>query len=303
MVIFILYYLRAAGCLIGLAVGDALGAPLECLSPQSVPVKRFISGGVHGLPAGSATDDTYLALAFAESLIYNRGYSRDDFLRRMIDEYLCAPKFYGPTSRFVFEAELRKNNAVSQKDPAIELYESRGGRSGNGGRSNGSVMRGAPAGIFYPPATVREISMESSRITHRHPIACECTAFVNQMISRMVRGEEKRAAFEGALMQCGDEEVREMLENRERYPINPDMDALLTTHAAVSVFMDSSSFEEMIVTAVNMGGDADTVGAVCGALGGAYWGLESIPKDLVAGLLERERIEKAAFALAKAATE
>ena len=104
-------------------------------------------------------------------------------------------------------------------------------------------------------------------------------------------------------MQCGDAEVLEMLGNRERYPINPDMDALLTTHAAVSVFMDASSFEEMLVNAVNMGGDADTVGAICGALGGAYWGLDSIPEDLVIGLLERERIEKAAFALAKAATE
>ena len=104
-------------------------------------------------------------------------------------------------------------------------------------------------------------------------------------------------------MQCGDAEVFEMLRNRERYPINPDMDALLTTHAAVSVFMDSSSFEEMIVTAVNMGGDADTVGAVCGALGGAYWGLDSIPEDLVRGLLERERIEKAAFTLAEMAME
>ena len=303
MVIFILYYLRAAGCLIGLAVGDALGAPLECLFPQSVPVKRFISGGVHGLPAGSATDDTYLALAFAESLISNRGYSRDDFLKRMIAEYLCAPKFYGPTSRFVFESELRKESAVSEKDPATVLYESRGGRSGNGGRSNGSVMRGAPAGIFYPPEYVRDISIRSSQITHRHPIACECTAFVNQMISRLVRGGEKRAAFEGALMQCGDAEVFEMLGNRERYPINPDMDALLTTHAAVSVFMDASSFEGMLVNAVNMGGDADTVGAICGALGGAYWGLESIPEDLVIGLLERERIEKAAFTLAEMAME
>lgn len=303
MVIFILYYLRAAGCLIGLAVGDALGAPLECLSAQSVPVTRFISGGVHNLKAGSVTDDTYLALAFAESLIYNRGYSRDDFLRRMIDEYLCAPHFYGPTSRFVFESELNKESAVCQKDAATVLYESRGGRSGNGGRSNGSVMRGAPAGIFYPPELVRDVSIRSSQITHRHPIACECTAFVNQMISRMVRGGDRRAAFDSALMQCEDGEVFEMLSNRGNYPINPDMDALLTTHAAVSVFMDSTSFEEMIVNAVNMGGDADTVGAVCGALGGAYWGLKSIPDDLVCGLLERERIEKAAFTLAELAME
>ncbi len=301
--IFILYYLRAAGCLIGLAVGDALGAPLECLSPKSVPIKRFISGGVHNLPAGSVTDDTYLALAFAESLISNCGYFGDDFKRRMIDEYLRAPYFYGPTSRFVFEAEIHKQGSVNQKNPAKVLYESRGGRFGSGGRSNGSVMRGAPAGIFYPPESVRDISIRSSQITHYHPIACECTAFVNQMISRMVRGEEKHAAFHYALMQCEESEVIEMLENRDKYPINPDMDALLTTHAAVSIFMDSKSFEDMLVTAVNMGGDADTVGAICGALGGAYQGLNEIPRDLVCGLLERDRIEKTAFTLAEMSKE
>jgi ADP-ribosyl-[dinitrogen reductase] hydrolase len=92
-----------------------------------------------------------------------------------------------------------------------------------------------------------------------------------------------------------------MLSEIRRTPLKSSLDALEATHCAVSVFMQSSDFEGMLIQAVNMGGDTDTIGAICGALGGAFWGLDEIPKRWRLKLKHRRRIEKAAFALAKKA--
>ena len=290
--IFIFDYLRRAGTLIGLATGDSLGASLEGLPARKIPVKEIVSGGVHLTKAGDITDDTLQALAVAESIIENNGFFAYDIALRMCREYQKKPFFFGPTSSVVFEGMLRK------RDPFIlsqQLYES------GGGRSNGSVMRGAPIGIFFPPAKTRRYSIMCSKITHYHPVACECTAFVNNMISRLCRGEKRTDAYDRALLECNNREVIKILLHPEKYPLIPSLDSLEATHCAVSVFMQSGSFEEMLIQAVNMGGDADTIGAVSGALGGAYWGLDQIPERWFSKLKDIKRIENSAFALAKKA--
>ena len=75
-----------------------------------------------------------------------------------------------------------------------------------------------------------------------------------------------------------------MLGSYKEYAPEPSLDALLCSHAALSCFMNARSFEEALVTAVNLGGDADTVGACCGALAGACWGMEAIPERWIRDL-------------------
>ncbi|WP_214020593.1 ADP-ribosylglycohydrolase family protein [Methanoculleus sp.] len=275
-----MHKMQAVGAFIGLAIGDALGAPLEGLPPAPIAVTEMLGGGIHDTLPGQYTDDTLQASALAQTLVECGGFDPDDFSRRLIRVYRAHPEFFGPTSRAVLDLI---EGGVCLGDAARMVHEARGGS-----RSNGSVMRGIPVGIFYPPQEVREASLAASRVTHFDPVAGEASAFVNRMVSGMCRGEEAPVAFGRALAACGDPELRRLLEDYRAYPLSPSLDAVLCTHCAVRVFMDASSFREAVVAAVNLGGDADTVGAIAGGLAGARYGCEAIPASWLAALHDRE---------------
>lgn len=277
-----MHKMRAVGAFIGLAIGDALGAPLEGLPPAPIAVTEMQGGGIHGTRPGQYTDDTLQASALAQTLLQCGGFDPDDFARRLVLVYRAHPEFFGPTSRAVLDLiEGGTRPGVA----ARTVYEERGE-----GRSNGSVMRGIPVGIFYPPGEVRGTSLAASRVTHFDPAAGEASAFVNRMVSGICRGEEVDTAFGRALAACEEPELRRLLEDYRAYPPEPSLDAVLCTHCAVRVFMDASSFREALVAAVNLGGDADTVGAIAGGLAGARYGCEAIPPSWLSALRDREAL-------------
>lgn len=277
-----MYKMRAVGALIGLAIGDALGAPLEGLPPAPFPVMEMVGGGIHNVAAGQYTDDTLQASALAETLIERGGFDPEDFAHRLVRVYRAHPEFFGPTSGAVLDLI---EEGVAPTVAARMAHEARGGS-----RSNGSVMRGIPVGIFYPPDEVREASLAASRVTHFDPVAGEASAFVNRMASGLCRGEEAAGAFGEALAACEDPELRRLLENYRAHPLEPSLDAVLCTHCAVRVFMDAPSFRDAVVTAVNLGGDADTAGAIVGGLAGARFGFEAIPASWLTALRDREEL-------------
>jgi len=269
LVIFISNFAKAAGTLLGLAVGDSLGAPLEGLPPPEKYVTKMKSGGIHAISRGECTDDTLQAMGLAQSLVLCRGFSSEDFISRLISGFEKEPAYYGPTSRMVFSL-IRKG---VRPEEAAYIAHIRNGAS----RTNGSVMRGPPLGIFYPPGAVREVSLACSALTHYDPAAGECSAFVNQMVSEMCRGVSKMRAFCRALDLCENDEVVGRFGDFHAWPLEPSLDAVLSTHCALAVFMGSDTFEQTLVRAVNLGGDADTVGAIAGALAGAHYGFSAIP--------------------------
>ncbi|MDV2480627.1 ADP-ribosylglycohydrolase family protein [Methanoculleus sp. Wushi-C6] len=273
---------RAVGAFIGLAIGDAMGAPLEGLPPRPVAVTEMSGGGVHNTAPGRYTDDTLQASALAETLVRCGGFDPDDFSRRLVRAYHTAPQFFGPTSRAVLDLI---EGGVAPAAAAQMVHEAKGAS-----RSNGSVMRGIPIGIFYPPEEVREASLAASRVTHFDPVAGEASAFVNRMVGGLCRGEEAETAFGRALAACRDPELRGLLDDYRAHPLVPSLDAVLATHCAVRVFMEATSFRDAVVTAVNLGGDADTVGAIAGALAGARFGCGAIPESWLAALQGREEL-------------
>ncbi len=103
--IFISHFAQAAGTLLGLAVVDALGAPLEGLPPPEKKVTKMQSGGIHAVSRGEYTDDTLQAMGLARSLVHCRGFSPEDFVSRLIAGFEQEPAYYGPTSRMVFSSE------------------------------------------------------------------------------------------------------------------------------------------------------------------------------------------------------
>jgi ADP-ribosyl-[dinitrogen reductase] hydrolase len=151
-------------------------------------------------------------------------------------------------------------------------------------------MRGFPLGIFYPVTQVYAISLDVSQLTHLDPAAAHSSAWLNTMTSCLCRGKSRHGAFRYARSLCTHPEVHRMLGNYAAFePIN-SLDAVLCAHAALHAFMTTRSLEDAIVTAVSHGGDADTVGACCGALAGAYYGLDAVPVRWVEKLEGYDRI-------------
>jgi len=279
---FITGNLHATGSFVALAIGDALGAPLEGSARIDSWVTEMLPGGRHSRKKGQITDDTLQAMSVAESLVACRGFNQNDLVFRLLRGYEKCPEWYGPTSSAFFA--LVKSGTLPHK--AAWLVHKRL----HGSRSNGSVMRGFPLGIFYSSSHVYEVSVACSKLTHFDPVAAHCSAWLNVMVSDMCRGISRVKAYRHARSLCRDPEVHAILGNYPKYTPVASLDAVLCSHASLSCFMNAGTLEGAILSAVNLGGDADTVGACCGALAGANWGLEAIPDRWRQDLKDYENI-------------
>jgi len=213
-------------------------------------------------------------------------------MQRLIRAYLRSPWFFGPTSSAVFELSRLGVEASAAARLVHRLH--------GGSRSNGSVMRGPPIGIFFRPAAVRDVSIACSRLTHCDRVAGECSAFVNLMASLLCRGSTRDAAFSQALDACADPVLADLLAAYRRYPLEPSLDAAAATHCAVACFMEAETPENAILRAVNLGGDTDTIGAIAGALAGAAWGVDALPPRWLASLQDAPVLITLAMRLAAA---
>ena len=268
--------MRHVGSLVALAIGDALGAPLEGSRKPEVWLTEYRSGGRHFRKKGEFTDDTLQAGAVAESLVAWRGFCENGVIEKLSSCYIQKPEWFGPTSSRFFD--LVRSGTVPHRAARI-VHRRRGGS-----RTNGCVMRGFPLGIFYPAPQVYGVSLTCSKITHLDPVAGHCSAFLNVMVSDMIRGSSRAAALRHARSLCTEPEVHAMLTNYHQHIPDPSLDSVFCSHAALYSFMNTKSAEMAILSAINLGGDADTVGACTGALAGAYWGLDALPLRWKAGL-------------------
>jgi ADP-ribosyl-[dinitrogen reductase] hydrolase len=279
---FITGNLHATGSLVALAIGDALGAPLEGSARTESWVTEMLPGGRHSRKKGQITDDTLQAIAVAESLAACRGFNQNDLIYRLLCGYEKRPEWYGPTSSAFFA--LVKSGTLPHH--AAWLVH----KQHHGSRSNGSVMRGFPVGIFYPSPYVYEVSLACSQLTHYDPVAAHCSAWLNVMVSDMCRGISRNTAYRHARLLCMVPEVHRLLGNYAVYTPVASLDAVLCSHAALSCFMNARTLETAVLSAINLGGDTDTVGACCGALAGAYWGHEAIPRRWINEIENYENI-------------
>lgn len=270
LVRFISGMVRHGGSLAGLAIGDALGAPLEGSRKPEAWLTEMRPGGRHFRKAGEITDDTLQARAVAESLDACGCFSEGDVVKKLSGAYIVRPEWFGPTSTLFFD--LVRSGTVPHL--AARIVHKRN----HGSRSNGCVMRGFPLALLYPAPEVYRVSLTCAALTHRDPAGGHCSAFLNVMVADMVRGISRAGAFRHARSLCIYPEVRAVLGSYDQYDPDPSLDAVACSHAALRCFMEAKSFPYAVLSAVNLGGDADTVGACTGALAGAYWGLSAIPE-------------------------
>jgi len=296
---------RVAGCLVGLAVGDALGAPLEFQSRRQV--RKQYPEGLRDMIAsslwreGEYTDDTQMALLIAESLVQSKGFVASDLAQRF-QTWARTAKDVGIQTRAVVNMAgyVRDPEGCSSRYHAAHPDSSAG---------NGAVMRCAPVALFCLDSVDRlvEISRASARVTHHDPKAQSSCVILNAWIQAAIcRGIRDGRVEAIALISETERPAWHRLEQIEAYKeddIKSSGYTVDTLEAAIWSFLTTGSYEEAVVRAANLGDDADTVAAVCGALAGAYYGYASIPKRWRNQLREKAQIHKIALALGGFANE
>ncbi|MBU0672689.1 MAG: ADP-ribosylglycohydrolase family protein, partial [Candidatus Margulisbacteria bacterium] len=274
---------RFRGCMLGAAVGDALGAPLEAMSRRQIQdtfngtVNRYVSSARHPrLSLGQWTDDTALSLATGEILISKGEVNINEigFAMRMAFT-LESFRGYGLTTRKAFNDTNHKGRGIRP--------------------SNGAAMRIAPVALFscHDLDSLASNVINVSRITHPHPDSIDGALAVAFAVATAARGEletngliEQTIEFLGPQSEMGYKlrEVDDLLQadistSHGLEHIGTRGYALETVGSAFFAFLKSpESFYNSIVEVINAGGDTDTIGSITGAISGTFNGVEAIPR-------------------------
>jgi len=276
---------RARGAMLGLAVGDALGAAVEWLHPDQItsryggPLRDMVASGMWAL--GEWTDDTAMAVELAASMADQGRYDEDDVFGRYALWARSRPKDIGAT----VAAALRRSRSPAEARAAAAAHHAAEGRSAG----NGSLMRTVPIAIRYrrDPGAIERISRLDSGLTHHDPLAGDACAWFNLTVAALIQGRtpprstsdiariaEEAVAVDKAELAAAAQEQRGYV--------------LTTLRIAFAAAFRHDAVEPAVVFAVNLGGDADTNAAVTGALAGARFGADTIPQRWVEPLLRKE---------------
>lgn len=287
--------------MLGLAVGDALGTTLEFAPRDSRPELRdIVGGGPFDLRPGQWTDDTSMALCLATSLAETRRFDPRDQLDRYLRWWR---EGYLSSTGTCFDIGNQTIGALTDYAATGEPYRvDRGGRNDG----NGSLMRLAPIPIAYAHDADRAASRaaDSSRTTHPS-IECldACAAYARIMVAA-IGGLTKRDLIEHTSNLAETvtapaiaEVLRGSFLRKSREEISSSGYVVHSMEAALWAFARTESFESGAILAVNLGDDADTVGAIYGQLAGAHYGKTGIPDGWLAVLHERALIEDLAATL------
>jgi ADP-ribosyl-[dinitrogen reductase] hydrolase len=277
---------RARGVLLGLAVGDALGGPLEFLSADEIraryghPVDEYVSGGWLSLAPGQGTDDTAMAMALARSCSTSTGYHPGRALAAYLEWSRSSPPDVGHTIR----AALAGAEAGPSTMAATETFHRAAGESAG----NGSLVRVAPIALRHLTAAERRgtAARVDSRLTHFDDRAAVACAWLREALALLVEGVDVSELVPPPDL---EPEWRISREDAARAADGPAAryagTALSLGSTAVTT---ATSFAEGLIWAVNLGDDADTNGAVAGALLGARFGASAIPSRWLDRLAVRD---------------
>lgn len=269
---------RSIGAIVGLACGDALGRPVEFMPPEHIEAKygtvtEFLGDGSHNQPAGTITDDTTLALYLIANLLENGGFNAKRYAEQLVEWFESEPFDVGLTTR---SSIARLRDGVPIDEAGYETLESRGADNAAG---NGSVMRCAPLAIAYPDDwdTLQEMSRKSSELTHADPRCTHGCAALNLTLAAILNGSQE--PLQEALDALSSDAPDELVGRLERVSddlTEADLEnsgfVLDTLEAALYYGLTADSAKNAIISAVNNGGDADTIAAVTGAIVGARFG-------------------------------
>jgi ADP-ribosyl-[dinitrogen reductase] hydrolase len=282
---------RAVAAYLGLAIGDALGATVEFMTPREIRAEYGVhdtirGGGWLNLRCGEVTDDTTMALALGRSIL-EQGKVDAVAAARAFDGWMRAkPVDIGNTVR---RGILRFRQSGELVAPPNDHDA-----------GNGACMRVLPVALAtfgHDRTRVRADTLAQARITHNHPLSDAGTLCIVEMVQAFLAGRSR--------VEVLHEHVYRLIEQHSPFRFrggkpreNPSGYIVDTLQTVFQCFFDTDSFADCLVETVNRGGDADTTGAIAGMLAGACFGLKAIPDEWIDALAQPVREACAAQARA-----
>jgi ADP-ribosyl-[dinitrogen reductase] hydrolase len=271
-------YDRAAGAYLGLAVGDALGATVEFMTPREIGEtygvhRHMIGGGWLRLRKGRVTDDTEMSLALGRSILSAGGIDARTIAEAFSAWMRTKPVDIGHT--------VRRGIGLYRRTGIVEVPES------DHDAGNGACMRALPIALFTlgaDPAAVAQANRTQAHVTHHNALADAGSLTVILMVQAALVGQPKPVLR--TLAEALVESHPEYRFDRRRME-NPGGYLVETLRAVFQSLFATDGYESALIDVVNRGGDADTTGAILGALAGALYGPDAIPRRWL-GALDRD---------------
>jgi len=257
---------RARAAFLGLALGDALGATTEFLTPAEIRSKykihrTIIGGGWLHLKAGRVTDDTEMSLCVARAIVAQGGWQLPAIADHFVAWMRSKPIDIGSTCRKGIR-DYMHNGTLEQP------YN-------DNDAGNGALMRLLPTALYThnDDALLRRCTIEQAHLTHHHPLSDAACLTFGKMIHAALGGADRFSLHALA---------RELVTSHPQFHFNDYRGhaggyVVETVQTILHYFFTTNSFEACLIGIVNQGGDADTTGAIGGALAGAFYGLEQLP--------------------------
>jgi ADP-ribosyl-[dinitrogen reductase] hydrolase len=286
---------RYQGCLLGLACGDAVGTSVE-FSPRGsfAPVDDMLGGGPFGLRPGEWTDDTSMALCLAASLLHCCGFDATDQMNRYCNWRSVG---YMSSNGRCFDIGLTVAAAL---DRYLASGDAFAGSPDARSAGNGALMRLAPVPMFCrgDAAALWRLAADSTRTTHGAQEAIECSGLFALQLRAALDGADRSAVLEPPCPESLSPKVLAI--SRCDYLVKPREAirgsgyCVQSLEAALWCFAHTSTFEQAVLAATNLGDDADTTAAICGQIAGAFYGVQAIPVHWLERLAEAQRIREMA---------
>lgn len=271
---------RARACLTGLALGDALGATTEFMTPAEIRaahgVHRHIAGGGWlGLRPGRVTDDTEMSLCIARASAAAGGWDLRGVAEALAGWLRAGPVDVGATCRRGIRAYMLHGQLEAPPD--------------EWDAGNGAAMRMAPVALLTlgSDALLERLALEQAHLTHNHPLSDAACVAVGRMVQAAVTGAsayQLHAVTRQLAARHPAFDFRAYRGEASGYVVD-------TLRTVFHHFFTTSDFESCLVAVVNQGGDADTTGAVAGAIAGAFYGPKALPRRWLERLDPQVRVE------------
>ena len=259
-------------CLIGLAIGDALGEPFEGYDASQIS-EIWKNNDFFKDP--EITDDTILTILVAESIIEQKGVFRKEIAKKIIQNEDKLRRI-GPTT----------SNAIRMLKEDINFKSYRG-------TTNGAAMRASPIGLFCSTKII-EKTAEASKVTHGTDVAISGACCISLAIDAAIKNLDKefciKACIKGARegrkfgVQTDFPKIESLIEDALSMSLKELPEKIgvgIQTHesvtSAISVFYNTKNFKEAVLSAVRLGGDTDTIASMVGAISGAFY--KEVPKN------------------------
>ena len=263
---------RAVAAYLGLAIGDALGATVEFMTPREIAAQYKVHDSIRGggwlrLKAGQVTDDTTMSLALGRAILECDGRVDALAAARAFDDWMrTKPVDIGNTVRRGL-LQFRKTGV-----PEMPPSEHDAG--------NGAAMRILPvalATLGQPEEAIRTACRAQAHVTHNNPLSDAACLSLVRMLHDALAGADKFALLHHHAHPLAALHPEFSFRGVKQVG-NPSGYVAETMQAVFQALFDTDSFEDCLVDVVNRGGDADTTGAIAGMLAGALYGPQAIPK-------------------------